>query len=272
VRLAISNIAWKSEDDVAVAAMMRATGVTGVEIAPSAVWADPLRATSADLNAYRKLWSAQGIEIVALQALLFGHPELTLFGAPAPRVKMLEHLTGMMDIARALGAGPLVFGSPRNRSIGVESAVSRDRARDIAIDFFREAGARAAQRGVSLCVEPNPPAYDCDFINTVGEALALVRDVDSPGFGLHLDAGAIALNAEPVAATVASAAGAIRHVHASEPFLAPLGSGETDHEAFSAALRAIAYDGWVSLEMRAPPDGLDGVQRALVLLNGRYGA
>lgn len=268
MKLAISNIGWKREDDAAVADVMRNAGVTGVEIAPTAVWPEPLTASPEELRAHRTWWSDRGIQIVALQALLYGHPELTLFGAPEPRAAMLRHLTGMMDIAAALGAGPLVFGSPANRAVGDLPA---SRAHEIATEFFREAGARAAERGVALCVEPNPPAYKCDFVTTVADGLALVRDVASPGFGLHVDAGALALNDEPIASTIGAAAGAMRHFHASEPFLAPLGSGTANHETCAEALRASGYRGWVSLEMRQPADGLDGVRRSLDLLRARYG-
>ena len=228
----------------------------------------PLQTAAAELSAYRAWWRERGIQVVALQALLYGHPELVLFGPSERRADMLQHLTGMMDIAAALGAGPLVFGSPRNRAVG---GVPPDLATRAATKFFREAGARAAERGVALCVEPNPTGYGCDFITTVAEAVALVRDVANPGFGLHVDAGALALNGEPIGATIAGAAAAIRHFHASEPFLAPLGSGTTDHQACAAALRACRYDGWVSLEMRQPPDGLEGVRGSLEVLKTVYG-
>ena len=268
MNLAISNIGWKREDDAAVAALMRDAGIAGVEVAPTAVWPEPLLATPEQLRSYRTRWSDQGIQIVALQALLYGHPELTLFGAPERRAGMLRHLTGMMDVAAALGAGPLVFGSPTNRAVG---DLPPGTINQIAVDFFRAAGVRAAERGVTLCLEPNPPAYKCDFVTTVADGLALVREVASAGFGLHVDAGALALNEEPIASTIGGAAWAMRHFHASEPFLAPLGSGTTNHEACAEALRASGYRGWVSLEMRQPPDGLEGVRRSLDLLRVRYG-
>ena len=268
MRLAVSNIAWKQQDDAAVAAMMRDAGVTGVEVAPTAVWPEPLLVTVEELKAYRAWWSDQGIQVVALQALLFGHPELTLFGALERRTDMLRHLIGMADIAAALGAGPMVFGSPRNRTVG---DAPREVTNRIATEFFREAGARAAERGVALCVEPNPPAYGCDFVTTVADGLELVRSVASAGFGLHMDAGTLALNDEPIASTIGEAAWATRHFHASEPFLAPLGSGTTNHDGCAQALRASGYTGWVSLEMRQPSDGLEGVRRSLAVLRAHYG-
>lgn len=265
----MSNIAWGREVDGEVAGLMRAAGVRGIEIAPTAVWADPLAASDSAVRGLRQWWQDREIAVVALQALLYGRPDLTLFESEARRRATLEHLTGMMDLASALGARPMVFGSPKNRAVG---ALPPDESRRIAVDFFRDAGARAAERGVVLCVEPNPAAYGCDFVNTTAEGLALVRAVGSPGFGLHLDAGALTLNHEPVAAAIAGAAVELRHFHASEPSLAPLGTAGSDHAACAMALRRNGYDGWVSVEMRPAADGRAGLERVLGLLREYYGA
>lgn len=264
----MSNIAWSRADDAAVAAMMRDAGVTGVEIAPTALWQDPLGVSPETLRETRDWWASHGIAIVALQALLFGQPELTLFESEGQRRATLAYLTGMMDLAAVLGAGPMVFGSPKNRARGDMSCAD---ASAVATEFFRDAGARARERGVTLCIEPNPTAYACDFVNTTVEGLALVNAVGIAGFGLHLDAGALAMNGEPVAESIAAAMPVLRHFHASEPSLAPLGNGGSDHAACAAVLRASGYSGWVSMEMRSPPDGLEGVARAIGVLTASYG-
>ncbi|MBL0170998.1 MAG: sugar phosphate isomerase/epimerase [Gemmatimonadaceae bacterium] len=268
MKLAVSNIAWKQADDEGVATMLRDAGVTGIEVAPTAVWADPLTTTEVERREYRAWWAERGFAISSMQALLFGRPELVLFGDQPARDGMRTHLVGMMDLAAALGVGPLVFGSPRNRTVG---GVPRDVAQRIAIEFFRDIGQLAHERGVWLCIEPNPSAYDCDFVRTFAEASVLVGAVGEPGFGLHVDAGAMAINGEAVADTIAAAGPLIRHFHASEPFLAPLGANATDHASYADALRDAGYAGWVSLEMRAPPDGLDGLARALDVLTVHYG-
>jgi len=265
VKLAISNIAWPRGDDDRIAAAMANAGIGGLEIAPTSVWPDPLQASAEDRREFRARWEARGIRIVAFQALLFGHPEMVLFGEEHPRRAALEHLTGLMDLAAALGAGPMVFGSPRNRQAG---ALPPGAAREIAVRFFREAGRRAAERGVMLCLEPNPAAYGCDFINTAEEGRSLVLEVDSPGFRLHLDAGAMKMNGEYEPDAIRAAAPVLAHFHASEPHLAPLGTGGSNHAECARALALVAYSGWVSAEMRPPEGG--GVERAIGLLPSLY--
>jgi len=58
------------------------------------------------------------------------------------------------------------------------------------------------------------------------------------------------MSTEDVRATLRAAASCIGHFHASEPNLDQLGVA-ADHDAAAAALEAIRYAGWVSIEMRA---------------------
>lgn len=251
--LAISNIAWPVELDREVAERMRAHGFTGVEIAPTKYWPDITRVADADLARVRQRWNEQGIEIVAMQALLFGKPELRVFGDEPTRDRLLEHLEACNRIAAALGARVLVFGSPKNRK---REGLSDEAALEIASAFFGRAGEAAARHGVCLCIEPNPSAYDCDFVTTMREARELVTRVGHPGFGLHGDLGQLVMTGEPIAAAIGDARGMLRHFHASEPSLAPVASSES-HVAAAAALRAIEYPNVVSIEMRAAAAGTE---------------
>ncbi|MFQ5505764.1 MAG: sugar phosphate isomerase/epimerase family protein, partial [Planctomycetota bacterium] len=139
--------------------------------------------------------------------------------------------------------------------------------------FFREAGHRAAGSGVTLCIEPCPGESSRDFVVDSREGLELVRRVDSPGFGLHLDTAAMTLSGEPLPEAIQACCGELRHFHASEPGLRPPGRGQVAHERFAGALRSSGYSGWVSLEMLGDPDGdsLVELRRALTLLRTHYG-
>ncbi|MGH9318926.1 MAG: sugar phosphate isomerase/epimerase family protein [Vicinamibacteria bacterium] len=249
MKLAISNIAWPREGDIRVAALMAAHGFGGVEIAPTRVWEQPLEATEKVVREHRRFWNDRGIEVVALQALLFGRPDLVLFESEKARSDMLDHLRGMMRLASWLGAGVLVLGAPKNRK---RSGMTASEAERVAVDFFRAAAGSAFETGVVLAIEPNPPQYNCDFITSSREGLDLVREVASPGFGLHLDAAAMTLAGEDPEKAIVDCSGKISHFHASEPSLGPVGAGSVDHGAIAKALRRIEYPSWVSVEMRDP--------------------
>ena len=275
MKLALSNIAWRADEEEGVRALLVEAGIDGVELAPTMIWPEPLGISEAEARTYRAKWEDRGISVVALQALLFGRPELTLFDGEERRLAMLEHLNAMARLGSFLGVGALVFGSPRNRCRG---DLEPEQAMEIAECFFRAAGEGADDRGTCLCLEPNPPQYGCDFVTDSASALELVRRVDHPGFGIQLDTAAMSLVGDAPAATVHACRSSIRHFHASEAFLAPLGEAlksqrVVDHTACATALRAARYQGFVSVEMRRREDRdtLLEIRRVAALLREHYG-
>ena len=256
MKLAMSAIAWDPREDEATARILREHGFAGVELAPAKIFPRPDAASDAEIASCRAAWEGRGLRIVALQALLFGRPDLTVFGDT--RDATFDYLSAVIHLGARLGAHALVFGSPRNRERG---SLPVAKAWPLAVDFFRRLGDIAAQAGTCLCIEPNPPRYGADFILDSKEALRLVDEVASPGFGLHLDAACAHLAREDFPARLRASAHVLRHVHLSEPDLAPVRAGGTvDLPAIAAALRDIAYTGFVSVEMRAA--GLDAVRDA----------
>lgn len=269
MKLAISNIAWPHEDEPQIAELMERMGVRGVEVAPTAVWHDPAAASADDVARYRASWNEREIEVVALQAILYGRPELTVFESADARARTLDYLGAMMRLGRDLGARVLVFGAPKNR---LKGALSDAAAEAIAVDFFADAGAMAADNDVVLCIEPNPRAYGADFVTESRAGLELVERVASPGFGLHLDAAGMALAGEDLERAIERCGGAIRHFHASEPELGPIGLGGLEHNSVANALDRIGYSNWVSAEMRHSADRptVPEIERVLRFLQRTY--
>jgi D-psicose/D-tagatose/L-ribulose 3-epimerase len=246
VKLGISNIAWNREEDDVVVAALRKHGVTALEVAPTKLWDDPFSVKDKDLDSYGQKVADAGIEIVALQSLLYGHPKLCLFDSDDARSEALSHLAKMCRFAAQLGAKVLVFGSPKNRARGTMPIAE---ALPIATDFFRALGNTAANEGVCVCIEPLPASMGCDFINDVAEAKTLLGNVQSPGFGLHLDASSMHTNCEDYECVIAKSIGLVRHFHISEVGYGPFGSTEVDHPRLGAALRSNHYQHTVSIEM-----------------------
>jgi D-psicose/D-tagatose/L-ribulose 3-epimerase len=262
MRIAISNIAWKPWEDEEIAELLPSLGVHAIEIAPTRIDPDPLSLDERALERYRRFWNERGLEIVAMQALLFQRSDLTIFGEEAARLATRAYLERMAAIAAAEGAPVMVFGSPANRRTSGQARETIDR---IAEEFFRALGDHAHGLGTALCIEPNPPQYGCDFVTSSSEAIDLIRRVASPGFGLHLDAAAMTLAGENPEDALPAAMPLLRHFHISEPNLAAIGSGGTRHEVFASLLRDSGYRGWTSVEMRpvSETSNRDAVARAL---------
>lgn len=258
MRLAVSNIAWSADEENDVADALARAGVDAVEVAPTKVFSDPTDVATEAARNYRAFWEDRGIGIVAFQSLLFGRPDLQLFGEDASRAQLIDYVSGFFGLAGRLGATVLVFGSPGNRRLP-EGRTEAD-VWPIAVEAFAELGRRAAEEGTVLCIEPNPAAYGCDFVMDAASGDRLVRDVDSRGFRLHLDAAGMHLARDSSVEAISRSADILHHFHASAPQLAPLDPEMVGLEASIAALLRTGYNRVVSIEMRMGAEG-EGVAR-----------
>jgi sugar phosphate isomerase/epimerase len=247
MKLAISNIAWLPEENDRVLDVIQHHGIDGIEVAPTLLFDDPADASTDESASVRDFYNRKGLAIIAMQALLFGHPELCIFESETSREKTISYLEKIIGIAGQLGVAAMVFGSPKNRQT---RGVSSGKIDDISRSFFRTIGDIALQHNSTFCIEPNATDYGCDFVTNTDEAVDLVRQVDHPGFGLHMDAGVMTLNNESYERALEKAMPYMKHFHISEPYLNRITENATDHSRVGRALRSLNYDGWVSIEMR----------------------
>lgn len=256
----MSNIAWDPADDGEVATILLGAGVDAVEVAPTKAWPDPRAAGVPDAQGERERWADLGLDVVATQALLFGRPDLQLFGADDVRQQMADHLAHVLTLGAAMGASAQVFGSPRNRrreALPAQDALAR------AVDFFKEVGAGAQAAGTAVVIEGNPEEYGADFLTSAHEAAALVMAVDSPGVRLHLDTACMVLAGDDPVECVHRYASLLAHVHLSSPGLGPVGDRDDPvHASVVEALRDVRYQGTVSVEMRPTSDPVASVRAA----------
>ena len=271
MRLAVSNIAWDTAEDEAVAALLRAHAVDAIDVAPGKYFPRPAAATDAEVARVRAWWADRGIEITGMQALLFGTQGLNVFGPPESQEALLAHLDAVCRIAAGLGATRLVFGSPKNRD---RSGLDDATADALAAQVFHRVGELARTHGVLICLEPNPARYGCNFLTRTDEAAAFVRRLGHPAIRLQLDTGALAINGEDPARAVTEHGELIGHVHLSEPDLVPLGDGATPHATVAAALTWRDPARLVSIEMLATKDEPhpSALARALAVAKRHYRA
>jgi D-psicose/D-tagatose/L-ribulose 3-epimerase len=270
LKAAISNIAWDISQDDQVAAILSEHAISAIECAPTKYFPKPLEATPADVDRVRQEWQARGIEIVAMQALLFGQPQLQLLQSAEARGTLVDYTAGILRLGAKLGAKRYVFGSPKNRD---SRGLSQETIAEQSLAAWRELARVAAELGVVFCLEPNPAVYDCNYILLTTEAWAEAERVNSAGFGINLDTGIMLLNGEDPAVTIPRVIKRVQHVHISEPSLAPVGREIIDHRLIASLLREHAYQGYVSVEMRAASDkdqSLEQIRTACGILREFY--
>ena len=263
MRLAISNIAWDVQEDLAVAKLLGKFAVDAIDVAPGKYFPDPASTKDREIANVRQWWADHGIEITGMQSLLFGTTGLNVFGGIKTQQAMLDHLRAVCRIGAGLGATRLVFGSPKNRD---RSGLSDTQALQQATDFFRRLGDVAQEHGVIICLEPNPIRYGANFMTTSDETANVVATVDHKSIRMQFDTGALTINSESADTVLNYTAKWIGHVHASEPDLVPLGDGGTDHQSMNKALHRHFSDQLVSIEMVATKSEshLCSIERSLV--------
>jgi sugar phosphate isomerase/epimerase len=261
MKLAVSNIGWAPEKRSEVLPQLKNRSIEGLVIAPTMVWPEAPQVTALQAKDFRAEVMDAGLAIAGMQSLTFGLKEGALSGDYRERRNLVEHLKRQAVLAGRLGAVSMIFGSP-----GLRKQVNAEQAQEV----LAEAAAVAADNGTVLAIEPLS-GYGNNFIQTTNEGVDLVWAVrargNGHGFGLHLDAAAIAGMGEQKKdrqirldfMRVHDDVGIVSF-DASAAELKPLTQDPTvPHKTYASALASACFEGYVSLEMRQPADTADPV-------------
>ncbi|MCI0738780.1 MAG: sugar phosphate isomerase/epimerase [Gemmataceae bacterium] len=247
MRYAICNETFEGWDHAKVCKHVADLGYQGLEIAPFTL---APRITDVSATARQKLRAeaeACGLTIVGLHWLLAKTEGLQLTSPDlAVRQRTADYLGELARCTRDLGGDLMVFGSPAQRRI--PTGHTKEQATDFAIDTFRRAASAFGDFNVKLCLEPLSPP-EADFINTIAEALAILRQLSHPQFALHLDVKAMSTDDAPTPDLVRRHGKQAGHFHANDANRRGPGFGATDFIPIFEALQDSGYDGWVSVEV-----------------------
>ena len=269
MKIAISNIAWDNNEEQAILEFLSVHGISHLEVAPTKYWNDPVSVPPSEIDRQKRRLNELGFEVIAAQALFFGHPELSIFGEKELRKTTLEYLRRVSETSIRLGAKALVFGAPKNRLRG---NLSEQVVSEIAADFFQEAAEQIFSLGGILCLEPNPVEYGCDFITTSKQAIAFVERINHPGLRVQLDTSTMTINGENPLEVIEKGLAWTGHFHISEPYLGLIDAGKTKHAAIAKKLHNMSFDGPLSIEMRSGlgTSNCESVKSAIKLVKSLY--
>lgn len=245
-------------------------GYAGLEVAPFTLADDALELSAADRSALRAQAADSGIAISGLHWLLARPAGLSITSADAQvRQRTLARLHGLIDLCADLGAQVLVHGSPAQRRLpeGAQAQAARERA----IEAFAEVAAHSWRAGVTYCVEALAPP-EANFINTVEEAVQIVRAVDNPALRTMLDCCAAGRSESNSPAELLQRwlpGGEIAHVQLNDPNGRGPGQGDMPMRPVLATLKQLGYEGWVAVEpFEYIPDGPGCAAHAIGYLRG----
>lgn len=171
---------------------------------------------------------------------------LPIVGASVDFAALTTYMTRVLERGAKVGLQRIVFGSGGARN--VPEGFDRNTARRQIIDFLKMIGPIAQKNKITLVIEPLNKK-ECNILNTVGEAMTYVNEVNHPNIQCLVDSYHFWLENEPLE-NIVSAGKAIQHVHVAdmEGRVAPGRSGKADYKSFFGALKKIGYDQAISIE------------------------
>lgn len=275
-KLVVSSIAWQQAQEDEASNKLQELGIAFVEVSPTKLWPDKIKEDPAlvsgnEINVFKNYWATKNIEPVAMQSMMFLRPDLRLFYEDTTK-QSIEYLEKFIVLSAKMGVKKMVFGSPKNRILNPK--LTYEENYQIAVDLFRKIGTFAERQGVLFCIEPNPEAYNCNFIVNAKQGRQLVEDVNSKGFQLHLDAAGMTLAGDNVYDEIVASEKYIKHFHISAPYLsAVIDDSTVDHLAIAKALIVINYEDYLSIEMKpadVDSDNIVNIENAINLATKYY--
>ena len=164
----------------------------------------------------------------------------------ALRDRSWRHIDELIDLCADLGdSGVMVFGSPAQRA--TTGRMNRGEAMKNFTEGLASVAPHAADRGVTILVEALPH-NQCNVINSLAEAAAIVHQIGSPAVQTMFDSHNAVDETEPHACLIDRYFDLIRHVHINETDGRHPGTGDYDFRAIFEVLRRRGYSRWISLE------------------------
>lgn len=165
---------------------------------------------------------------------------------PATRSAAVAYMKACIEKAAVLGAG--VIAGPLYEGLGrFTGAGPTEEEIDRCVETYRQILPFAQANGITLAGEPIN-RFETYFVNTIGQALEIVKRIGSPYFGIHADTCHGNMEELNMAQSIRNAGPYIRHVHISENTRGIPGTGCAVTRDVFKALRDIDYDGWLTIE------------------------
>lgn len=158
------------------------------------------------------------------------------------RIHMEECVKATAELGAKIIAGPLY--SP------VGYIPGRRRTADEwkwAVEAYQALGPVLSRHGVTVALEPLN-RFETFFLNIAADAVALCDEIGHPNVGILYDTFHANIEEKDIGAALRSAAKHLKHVHTCENDRGIPGSGHVEWPGVFDALRAVGYDGWLTIE------------------------
>lgn len=226
---------------------VKSIGYDGLEIAPFTLSQYVTDIPASVRNDIRNRAEAAGLDIIGLHWLFVG-PEGVHLTHPDAEVRKFtaQYLRDLAQCCGDMGGKVMILGSPKQRN--VEEGVTYQQAFDNAKEVVEAALPACEEHGVTLLMEPLTH-METNFCQSVAETVTLVESIAHPNFQLILDTKAMAFEEKSRPDLIRQYAPLMKHYHANDENLEGPGFGDVDFAPIFEALKEVAFDGYVSVEV-----------------------
>jgi D-psicose/D-tagatose/L-ribulose 3-epimerase len=175
-------------------------------------------------------------------------PGRDLRGSLEDQETAISYITSLLEVMPILGAKMLV--GPLYSSVGRAEQVAKEDYKEqwlTVTTHLRALGAKAEAAGLKLAVEPLN-RFETDFINTTSQAINLVKDINSPAVGIHLDTFHMNIEEKSSPDAIRLCGSLLWHFHACGSDRGTPGNDHTDWKGIVEALHSIQYQKDIVIE------------------------
>lgn len=230
----------------AVVAEAKELGYDGIELLPGPPGTIGVAEVDLALKSSDLVLTAVNSGRIAAEGLTLLDPDTAI------RNRTVNRLKDLLDFAGNFAAPVILAGAKGNFPDGA----SAEGVASLAEAIFADLARFGARVGSSLLLAPTEEA-ESNFICSVADAVAWVRRIGHPAFGLMLDTHQLARKEASVVEGLRATAGLVQHLHLHDPGRIPPGTlreGSLDWPAIMATLQEIEYDGAASVGLAAAGD------------------
>jgi D-psicose/D-tagatose/L-ribulose 3-epimerase len=270
MKISVSNIAWYNDIKKidGFLKFISDIGCEGVELAPSAIWKEPIDSTRQERNDLKLKIKNFNLKLIGFHSLLYSRPELKFFENSNLRKQTKNYIFNLINLCSDLGGTNLVYGSPKSREL---CGKKYDDCKEQIIFDFYEIAEYAKKMNVNFCLEPLSPK-ETEFISSLEEGGKIVKTVNHSNFKLHLDTKVLFGLKKKIGTNIYKYKDIINHVHVGdEELLEPGKVNKKDHIEIGKHLKSINYNGYITLEMRRDLTDIEGaIKRGVEFIKKNY--
>ncbi len=257
-KYALCNEVFQKADFAAACRTTKAAGFSGLEIAPFTLAEHLDEITPARRRELVDILRSEGLRFAGLHWLLLTPKGLHATTAdPSLRRKTWDYVLKLIDFCGDMGGGIMVFGSPQQR--GSQGNTAAEARRNFA-QGLASVAAHAADRKATILIE-SLPRKDTDVVNTLAEAVRMVKEVGHPAIQTMFDFHNTLDETEPMEVIVRRDFRFIRHVHINEMDGRYPGAGDLNFLPVLKVLAELKYNNWISAEVFDFKPGAETIAR-----------